>query len=79
MEKILNYINGELVEPINGSYLCKATMYFVRWNDDQDLSGDSVLFTKAVSPNVCVIRHVCRQRLFSPLSDSAVGQPFRCV
>ena len=51
-------LRGTWFKPKNGRYLCKATMYFVRWNDDQDLSGDSVLFTKTVSPNVCAVRHV---------------------
>ena len=51
-------LRGTWFKPKNGRHLLKATMYFVRWNDDHDLSGDSVLFTKTVSPNVCVFRHV---------------------
>ena len=55
-------LRGTWFKPKNGRYLLKATMYFVRWNDDHDLSGDSVLFTKTVRPSVCMFRHVSSEK-----------------
>ena len=55
-------LRGTWFKPNNGRHLREATMYFVRWNGDQDLSGDSVLFTKTVRPSVCMFRHVSSEK-----------------
>ena len=41
-------------------------MYIVRWVDEQDLPAASLLFTKNVSSNICISRHVMSQIETSP-------------
>ena len=40
---------GDWFKPINGEFLCPLEMYVVRWVDETELSGASVLFVMTVS------------------------------
>ena len=60
------FLHSEWFKPRNGEYLYPSEMYIVRWVDEQDLPAASLLFTKNVSSNICISRHVMSQIETSP-------------
>ena len=55
------FLHSDWFKPRNGKYLYPSEMYIIRWVDEQDLPAASLLFTKTVSSNICISRHVMSQ------------------